>query len=144
MDAINNWWGDNSGPYHPGTNPSGTGDKVSDNVLYHPWTGEAPLTITANNASKIYGETKTFAGTEFTVSGLWNGDTVTSVTLTSAGAAASAATGTYSIVPSAAVGTGLDYYTIVYVNGTLTMNKATSLSLVSSPNPSSFGTVGDF
>ncbi len=49
-----------------------------------------------------------------------NGDTVTSVTLTSAGAAASAtvAGSPYSIVPSAAVGTGLGNYTITYVNGT--------------------------
>ena len=37
----------------------------------------AALTITANNASKTYGQTVTFAGTEFTTSGLVNGDTVT-------------------------------------------------------------------
>ncbi|MBM4463577.1 MAG: Ig-like domain repeat protein, partial [Chloroflexi bacterium] len=97
------------------------------------------LTITADDASKAYGEAKTFAGTEFTTSGLVSGDTVTSVSLTSAGAAASAAAGTYSIVPSAAVGTGLNNYTITYVNGTLKVRMATSMSLVSSRNPSTFG-----
>ncbi len=45
------------------------------------------LTITANDATKTYGDTLTFAGTEFTVSGLLNADAVDSVTLTSAGAA---------------------------------------------------------
>jgi hypothetical protein len=80
------------------------------------------LTITAKNASKAYGTTLTFLGTEFTTAGLLNADTVTSVTLTSAGAAATAAVGPYPIVPSAAVGTGLANYTITYANGTLTVN----------------------
>ena len=53
-----------------------------------------------------------------------NGDTVTSVSLTSAGAAASApSTGSpYAIVASAAVGSGLSNYSITYVNGQLTVN----------------------
>jgi hypothetical protein len=37
VDAENNWWGDCSGPTHL-TNPSGTGDKVSDNVDFDPWS----------------------------------------------------------------------------------------------------------
>jgi hypothetical protein len=37
-DAENNWWGSCSGPYHPTANPSGTGDAVSDNVDFTPWT----------------------------------------------------------------------------------------------------------
>ena len=45
----------------------------------------AALTITANNASKTYGQTATFAATAFTTSGLVNGDTVSSVTETSPG-----------------------------------------------------------
>src|SRR5439155_5736321 len=45
------------------------------------------LTVTANDQSKIYGNTFSFAGTEFATNagGLVNGDTVTSATLTSAG-----------------------------------------------------------
>lgn len=56
------------------------------------------LTITAKNQSKTYGQTFTFAGTEFTTSGLVNGNTVASVTLTSTDAATSATVGTYPIV----------------------------------------------
>ncbi|MGF3554939.1 MAG: right-handed parallel beta-helix repeat-containing protein [Thermoplasmatota archaeon] len=37
LDAINNWWGDATGPYHPSTNPNGTGNKVTDYVTYNPW-----------------------------------------------------------------------------------------------------------
>ena len=84
----------------------------------------AALTITANDRTKTYGDLVTFAGTEFTPAGLVNGDVVTSVTLTSAGAAAAAAVGTYPIVPSAAIGTGLGNYTITYTNGTLTVDPA--------------------
>ncbi len=82
---------------------------------------QAMLTVTANSTSKTYGQTLSFAGTEFATSGLVNSDSVTSVTLASAGAAASAAVGTYTIVPSAAVGSGLNNYAITYANGTLTI-----------------------
>jgi hypothetical protein len=82
------------------------------------------LTITASSTSKPYGQAVTFAGTEFTASGLVNGDTVTGVTLTSAGAAAGAgvAGSPYAIAASAAVGTGLDNYTISYAPGRLTVS----------------------
>jgi gliding motility-associated-like protein len=81
------------------------------------------LTITANNQSKTYGQVFTFAGTEFTSAGLINGNTITSVTLTSAGTAANAtvAGSPYSIIPSLPVGTGLGNYTINYVNGVFTV-----------------------
>jgi hypothetical protein len=48
-----------------------------------------------------------------------NGNTVTSATITSTGAPASAAVGKHSIVISGAVGTGLSNYTISYANGEL-------------------------
>ncbi len=79
------------------------------------------LTITANDQTKIYGDVFTFAGTEFTVTGLQGGDFVTSVTLTSTGAPSSAAVGSHDIVPSAAVGNGLGNYTIIYNSGTMTV-----------------------
>jgi hypothetical protein len=83
-----------------------------------------PLTITASNLSKCFGQTLTFAGTEFLSSGLVGTDVISNVTLTSAGAASSAtvAGSPYSIVPSAAVGSGLGNYTISYNNGSLTVN----------------------
>src|SRR5206468_12932088 len=78
----------------------------------------AALTITATNRSKTYGATLTLGGSAFTTSGLVNGDTVTSVTLTSAEPAAGAADGTSSLVPSAAVfGLGVaSNYSITYTN----------------------------
>jgi Bacterial Ig-like domain (group 3)/MBG domain (YGX type)/Galactose oxidase, central domain/Kelch motif len=91
------------------------------------WTvNKASLTVTAKNASKTYGQTLTFAGTEFTSSGLVNNDTVASVTLTSAGTAATATVvaGPYAIIPSAPAGTGLDNYNISYVNGSLSVTAA--------------------
>ena len=77
------------------------------------------LDVTATDRTKTYGDAVTFAGTEFTTSGLVNGDTVTGVTLTSAGAAATAtvAGSPYAIVASDAVGTGLGNYAIVYHTG---------------------------
>jgi streptogramin lyase len=87
----------------------------------------AQLDVTANSMTKTYGQAAAFAGTEFTTSGLVNGDTVTGVTLASAGAAATApvAGSPYAITPSAAAGTGLSNYTIAYHTGTLTVAPAT-------------------
>ena len=102
-----------------------------------------PLTITASSSSKTYGDTVTFAGTEFTTAGLVNSDTVTSVTLTSSGAVASAAIGTYSIVPSAAVGTGLSNYSISYANGTLTVNQK-ALTVTANNRSKTYGDVVTF
>jgi hypothetical protein len=83
------------------------------------------LTITANNQGKVYGEVFTFDGDEFTAVGLVNSDAVTSVTLVSDGAPALAtvAGSPYAIVASAAVGTGLENYTITYVDGTFTVTQ---------------------
>lgn len=82
------------------------------------------LLITANNQTKVLGATFTFAGNEFVSSGLVNSDSVTSVTLISAGAPAPATVGSYPIVPSAAVGSGLSNYSITYANGTMTVQYA--------------------
>ncbi len=37
VNAPYNYWGVPSGPYHPDLNPDGTGDNISDNVLFEPW-----------------------------------------------------------------------------------------------------------
>ncbi len=37
VDARGNWWGDDTGPYHPTLNPGGLGDIVADSVLFDPW-----------------------------------------------------------------------------------------------------------
>ncbi|HET9527213.1 MAG TPA: MBG domain-containing protein [Pyrinomonadaceae bacterium] len=101
------------------------------------------LTITASNKTKTYGDTVVFdetsPSTDFSVVGLVNTDTVDSITLTSAGAAAGAPVSgsPYNIVPSAALGTGLGNYDISYVNGTLTVNKA-SLTITASSHTITF------
>ena len=100
----------------------------------------ATLVITANNANKMYGTIKTYTGTEFTTTGLVNGNTVTSVTLSSTGDPATAAVNTYPIVASAAVGTGLGNYTILYVNGTLTVTPAT-LTITANNASKAYGTI---
>lgn len=86
----------------------------------------APLTITANDQSKTAGSAVTFTGTEFSASGLKNGETVATVSLASAGAPAAAAPGPYAITPSAAMGGtfAATNYSISYVNGLMTVNPA--------------------
>ncbi len=103
------------------------------------------LTITANSTSKSYGDIVTFAGTEFTTIGLTNADTVTSVTLTSAGAAASATVSgsPYAIVASNAVGTGLGNYTITYVDGALTVDPK-ALTITADSTSKTYGDIVTF
>jgi autotransporter-associated beta strand protein len=98
----------------------------------------AALSITASNISKIYGQTVTFAGTEFSSTGLVGSDSVTSVTLTSGGAVNTATVSGYAIVPSAATGSGLTNYTITYNNGTLTVNPA-ALSVTANSTSKTYG-----
>jgi subtilisin family serine protease len=37
VNAVDNWWGSIHGPLNPTSNPSGTGNPVSNNVTYYPW-----------------------------------------------------------------------------------------------------------
>ena len=102
--------------------------------------GAAALTITAESTSKTYGQTVTLGGTAFTENGLVNGDTIAGVTLSSAGAAATAqvAGSPYTIVPGGAVGTGLSNYTISYVNGGLTVGAA-ALTITAESTSKTYG-----
>jgi len=86
----------------------------------------AVLTVTAGSTNKTYGQTVLFKGTEFTSSGLLNGNTVTNVSLSSSGAGttASVANSPYPINASNATGAGLTNYTIQYQPGTLIVNRA--------------------
>ncbi len=86
----------------------------------------APLVLTANDATKVYGTTFTPAGTAFTKVGLVNSDTVTSVVETSTGSVATAPVvgSPYPIVitPGSATGSFTPTnYVITYVNGKLTV-----------------------
>jgi parallel beta-helix repeat protein len=43
IDATNNWWGDDTGPYHATLNPGGKGLVVSDSVNFIPFTSHGSL-----------------------------------------------------------------------------------------------------
>ena len=99
------------------------------------------LTITADAASKTYGDTQTFDGTEFKADDLQNNETIGSVTLTSTGTDATADAGSYKITAAAATGGTFDVnnYTITYRDGTLTVVKqiVTSSGTVEKPENNS-------
>jgi hypothetical protein len=116
---------------------TGTGGFLSSNytITYVAYTGSVSgkaLTITANGASKTYGSTLSSpvsGSTSFTSSGLYSTETIGSVTLSyGTGAEATANVGTYtgSVTPSAATGGTFNAanYSITYVGGTITVNKA--------------------
>ena len=96
----------------------------------------AGLTVTVANATKIYGQTMTL--TAFTTAGLMNGETIGAFTETSPGTAATAtvAGSPYAITASSADGGTFtaSNYTIVYVNGVLTVTPLIQpLSVVAQP-----------
>jgi len=106
-----------------------TGNNDAANYIVAPITTTAnitprPLTVTANNRTKTQGQALTFAGTEFTSSGLVGGQTIGTATITSTGAPTTAAAGSYSIVISGATGGtfNLNNYNVTYVPGTLTVS----------------------
>ncbi|MDH4299292.1 MAG: hypothetical protein OEV57_05580 [Dehalococcoidia bacterium] len=66
VDAVYNWWGDASGPYHPTTNPLGTGNAVSNNVSFMPWLGDEVVTETVEDG---FVDAKAEADTEVWVTG---------------------------------------------------------------------------
>lgn len=102
----------------------------------------ASLSITANNASKTYGQTLTFAGTEFSATGLQNSETIGSVNLTSAGTVATAnvSGSPYTVTASNANGGSFlaSNYSISYTNGVLTVNPA-SLSITANNASKTYG-----
>jgi outer membrane protein OmpA-like peptidoglycan-associated protein len=87
----------------------------------------AALTVTGGNRTTTYNATLQNNAT-YTVTGLLGNDTLTSVVGVASGTNAS--TSTYNDSLSGALGTGLSNYTIGYVNGALTINKA-ALSIAS-------------
>lgn len=121
------------GPYSliPSAATGGTFTAANYNITYNNGTlavGQAVLSITANDDSKIYGTILSYGpgSTAFTSSPLQNGETIGTVTLSSTGAAANAsvAGSPYAIVPSAATGGTFSAanYNITYNNGALTVN----------------------
>jgi filamentous hemagglutinin family protein len=107
------------------SNPSGTG-LGNYTIAFAPGAltvRRAPLTVTADDQTKTVGQAFTFGGTEFTVTGLKNGDSVATATITSGGAAkaATVAGSPYAIDIANAKGAGLANYKIAYVPGAFTV-----------------------
>jgi len=48
IDARGNWWGTATGPSNA-SNPSGTGNAVSSKVLFNPWLGQTPSSLSITN-----------------------------------------------------------------------------------------------
>ncbi|WP_419788738.1 MBG domain-containing protein [Mucilaginibacter sp. X4EP1] len=100
--------------------------------------GQAALTITADNQSKVYGAAVPTLTASYT--GFVNGDTQASLTTAptlSTTATASSAAGTY---PVTASGAADNNYTISYVPGTLTVSQA-ALTITANNQNSTYGSV---
>ena len=54
ITAVNNWWGDvdGSGPQNASGNPAGTGQDVSDNIIFEPYTIQTPFDFVYTNFSE--------------------------------------------------------------------------------------------
>lgn len=80
VNSRNNWWGDNSGPYHNIENPSGKGDNISDYVSFDPWIGKPnnfpSLEITSPNNNSLVNNTIRITGTSSDLDG---NDTIMSI-----------------------------------------------------------------
>src|SRR5207302_1616433 len=94
----------------------------------------APLTVSAANATRVYGDPNpVFTGT---LTGIKNGDNITA---TYSSVDATAAVGTYPIVPALVDPTNkLGNYTVTSTNGTLTVTQAL-LSLVAANSSRAYG-----
>ena len=110
----------------------------------------APLTVSANSLSKVYGESVNLTGAEFTTLGLVAGESLGLVTLASDGTASTAAVAgaPYALAASDARGGNFNpaNYTLTYTSGVLTVTPRpltiASNSVVRSAdeaNPASFG-----
>src|ERR1700733_13294334 len=115
--------------------PSDTTDYTSVTQTVSITVSNATLTVTAASASRPYGAANpTFSAS---ATGAVNGDTFsftesTTATLTSP-------VGNYPIVPLA-TGANLANYTVVYVNGTLTVGKTTPVITWANPSAIVYGT----
>ena len=109
-------------------------------------TTQAALNITANSSTKVFGQTVAFNGSEFSSTGLQNGNSIGSVSLTSVGAPAVATVfgSPYPIIASAATGGTfrISNYVVTYTNGTMVVTAA-PIPVPPVVNPSSGGVTID-
>jgi len=110
----------------------------------------APLTVTADNLNRVFGESLAISGSEFNAAGLVAGETLGAVSLASAGAAALApvAGSPYSVTVGGATGGSFNpaNYDLSYVNGQLlvtprplTIASNSLVRFADETNPTTFG-----
>jgi sugar lactone lactonase YvrE len=110
-----------AGNYNSATNPNGYGVAVT---LYQTLNvTQAPLTVTANNATRAYG-TPNPVFTD-SITGTVGLDTFVVSNSTTPSATVNAAPGVYAIQPSVTGGSNVSSYSISYAPGTLTISQAT-------------------
>jgi hypothetical protein len=66
IDAINNWWGDDSGPSGEG---AGSGNSVSTNIAYTPWLGASVQDVMPETITDTVLDAKDEVGVEISVNG---------------------------------------------------------------------------
>jgi hypothetical protein len=114
--------------YVPNFGPVGNTDGSGNLVVYGLLQPLPTLTVTANNATRVYGAANpTFSGT---VTGAQTGDAFTETFATTA--TTTSAVGSYPIVPSV-TGSNLGNYTVSIVNGTLTVTAAGTTTTLAAP-----------
>jgi hypothetical protein len=113
--------------FGPVGNTDGSGNLVAYGLLQQ-------LTVTANNATRVYGAANpTFSGT---VTGAQNGDAFTESFASTA--TTTSAVGSYPIVPSV-TGSNLASYTVTIVNGALTVTAAATTTTLTAPASAASG-----
>jgi len=45
VSAVENWWGTDTGPYHPAENAGGQGPAIGDSILFNPWLAKQPVAV---------------------------------------------------------------------------------------------------
>jgi RHS repeat-associated protein len=120
--------------------PTDTSNYVAGTATVSLTVNKATLTVTANNASRVYDTANPTLTASY--SGFVNGDTQSvlsgSPTLTTLAGTSSTVAG-YTITAAAGTLTASNY-TFSFVNGTLTVNQATPTITWSTPSPIAYGT----
>ncbi len=121
--------------------PTNTTDYTTATGTVSVTVNQAPLTVTAQNASRVYGAANpTFSDT---ITGFVNGDTQSVVSGTASlttTATTSSAPGTYPITAALGTLSALNYTFSTFVNGTLTITRATPTITWATPAAITYGT----
>lgn len=67
VDARQNWWGHESGPYHPQNNPQGQGARVDDGIQFNPWLLSDPDTSTHGDTTESVEPEIDFAPEQYSI-----------------------------------------------------------------------------